>query len=182
MGSYFCRWISVGYESSFFRKSFKTPPHGQLHLLVNYLNIIFSLAANASRATVLWLSLACIVSATLFFFFFFSLLYWGCGGWIRKSCSSQIFGCNFIFRGRVLGAWCVISIQGSILLMFSSWEPFNGCQWHLIWNVHTEVCGTYFIADPTIRIFYLRVQLVKYGLLIQSSQKLRRMWFWEGLH
>ena len=35
-----------------------------------------------------------------------------------KSCSSQMFGCNFIFRGRALGAWCIISVQGSILLVF----------------------------------------------------------------
>jgi hypothetical protein len=66
---------------------------------------------------VLWLSLACIVSATFLFYFIYFIEVVECG-WVRKSCSSQIFGCNFIFRGRALGAWCVISLQGSILLMF----------------------------------------------------------------
>jgi hypothetical protein len=35
----------------------------------------------------------------------------------------QIFGCNFIFRSRALGAWCVISLHGSILLIFHLGNP-----------------------------------------------------------
>jgi hypothetical protein len=44
-------------------------------------------------------------------------------GWVWKSCSSQIFGCNFIFQRRALGAWCIISWFHSPCLMFHLGNP-----------------------------------------------------------
>jgi hypothetical protein len=66
-----------------------------------------------------WLTSLVPLKPDFFFFYFIDV---ECD-WVWQSCSSQIFGCNFIFRGGALGAWCVISLQGSILLMFHLGNP-----------------------------------------------------------
>jgi len=95
------------------QKVFQNAPHGQLHLLVNYLNIILSLAAYASRATMLWLFLLASLVPLKPDFLFNFIEDVECG-WVWKYCSLQIFGCK---------AWCVISLQGSIILMFHLGNP-----------------------------------------------------------